>query len=125
MCDARNRIVLNEYFSLDEFEDPSTGQVMLNPTLLEALVRARVILGMPIEITSGYRTAEYNRELGGRADSLHLIGAAVDLRTGEHAYNQALVAALRSDARLFVECALDHVHVHVAGLRASDPPQAR
>ncbi len=36
--------------------------------------------GRPVNITSGFRTAAYNRKIGGVSNSLHLKGLAIDFR---------------------------------------------
>lgn len=53
--------------------------VGLKPKLVEMLDRARGFAGVPFIITSGYRTAEHNAEVGGVDGSSHTEGLAVDL----------------------------------------------
>jgi len=45
----------------------------------------------PIIINSGYRSPQLNRKVGGAANSNHLTGCAVDIRTS--GYEQAIVYA--------------------------------
>lgn len=45
----------------------------------EVLQPLRDALGMPIKITSGYRTPEYNKNCGGVENSQHLLGRAADI----------------------------------------------
>ena len=47
--------------------------------------------GEPIIINSGYRSPQLNRKVGGAANSNHLTGCAVDIRTS--GYEQAIVYA--------------------------------
>ena len=47
--------------------------------------------GVPIIINSGYRSPQLNRKVGGAANSNHLTGCAVDIRTS--GYEQAIVYA--------------------------------
>jgi zinc D-Ala-D-Ala carboxypeptidase len=47
--------------------------------LREELNRVREHFGMPIRITSGFRSQGYNRAIGGARNSLHLEGLAVDI----------------------------------------------
>lgn len=51
----------------------------LNNTLLQ-LEQLRELYGKPIVITSGYRCPELNKAVGGKANSQHLRGEAVDLK---------------------------------------------
>lgn len=46
--------------------------------LLIELQKVRDALGKPIIITSGYRAAEYNQEIGGATKSQHITASAVD-----------------------------------------------
>ncbi len=49
--------------------------------LCQALERIRSEFGgVSIKITSGYRTAEYNRQVGGARTSLHVEGLAADFK---------------------------------------------
>ncbi len=62
-----------EHFTRDEFRRP---ELMYFP-LLQFLDRVRAAYGFPLWITSDFR--DYV-PIGGSADSLHLVGRAVDLR---------------------------------------------
>ena len=51
------------------------------PTLLataQGMETVRMLLGAPILISSGYRSPELNKALGGAANSQHMLGEAVD-----------------------------------------------
>jgi uncharacterized protein YcbK (DUF882 family) len=52
----------------------------LNAGLVQMLDQARDIAGIPFIITSGYRTAEHNAEVGGVDGSSHIKGLAADIR---------------------------------------------
>ena len=43
------------------------------------LDKARETLGMPIKVTSGFRSVELNKKVGGAANSQHTKGEAADL----------------------------------------------
>ena len=47
--------------------------------LLDMLEDARESAGIPFQITSSYRNAEYNSKIGGSHNSAHLRGKAVDI----------------------------------------------
>jgi len=51
----------------------------LKPELVDKLDKARGIAGIPFKINSGFRTPEHNKRIGGKPDSSHLKGLAVDL----------------------------------------------
>ena len=70
-----------KYFDVSEFASPDeigSGSKM-NKTFLEKLDYARHNAGVPFVITSGYRTEERNKLVGGRVGSSHLIGLAADI----------------------------------------------
>jgi len=78
---------VTEHFSLDEFtkgmpEEDVPAIVLENIELLcmDILEPARIALGVPIRVTSGYRPPEHNAEVGGVQHSDHQRGAAADLQ---------------------------------------------
>lgn len=79
MARRRNDIAIAPNFRLYEFESPDTGQVLIDPMLLDALQQIRVDFQGPITVSSGYRTLTRNTDVGGVADSRHLFGDAADL----------------------------------------------
>ena len=46
--------------------------------LIEGLQALRDAVG-PLAVLSGFRCVEHNRAVGGRADSMHLLGVAADV----------------------------------------------
>ena len=75
---------LSPHFKLEEFLSPDSRFVP--PDVLENLKRlcarleeVRKHLGdKPLIITSGYRTPEHNKKVGGASRSFHLYGMAAD-----------------------------------------------
>jgi uncharacterized protein YcbK (DUF882 family) len=64
---------------LSEFQCKSTGEVKLEEALVEKLQKLRDMIGKPIIIHSGYRTPEYNAQVGGAKESQHMEGKAADI----------------------------------------------
>lgn len=58
----------------------------------------RTLHGMPMYVTSGYRSEEINRRVGGVATSQHLKGEAVDLYT---LYIERLLLTLKDSNLVF------------------------
>lgn len=95
---------LSEHFSMEEMTRSQTAKEQhIDNTPSEAAIRnlkilctqvlepARVKLGRPIIITSGYRCAKLNAAVGGVPKSYHTKGMAADIRIDNirDAYNLA------------------------------------
>lgn len=76
---------LTENFSLDEFKSKDgsafPAEVVQNLGVLAKQLQAlRDHLKKPITITSGYRSKEHNKKIGGALDSFHVRGMAADIQ---------------------------------------------
>lgn len=76
---------LTANFTKAEFDSkdgaPMPLQVLQNvKKLAENLQKIRDRIGMPITITSGYRSPRHNRNVGGKIRSMHLTGNAADIK---------------------------------------------
>jgi len=67
------------HFKLVEFACPLTKAIVVSAELLEKLDELRERIGRPLTISSGYRSPEYNRRVGGAERSQHLLGRAADI----------------------------------------------
>jgi uncharacterized protein YcbK (DUF882 family) len=74
-----NKIRLNQFFNLKEFECPCCHKVMLSEILLEKLFSLRYLITRPILINSGYRCENYNKKVNGSSGSYHMKGLASDV----------------------------------------------
>ena len=72
-----NDIQLTEKFWLSEFA--CDDQVDIDMRLVKELQKLRDFIGKPINITSGYRTPERNKRIGGSSKSKHMEGIAADI----------------------------------------------
>ena len=81
---------LSEHFTLGEmtvsnhkevYNIPSHEAIANLANLSKWLEVLRERVGTPIIINSGYRSPQLNRKIGGAANSNHLTGCAVDIRT--------------------------------------------
>ena len=83
---------LTEHFSLEELtasdtaarlgidNTPSAEILATLKATAQRMEHVRLILGHPIEVTSGYRCAAVNRAIGSKDTSAHVLGHAVDFR---------------------------------------------
>lgn len=97
---------LTPNFSLEELTASITAQQHgldnrppqeLVPRLVlvaEMLERIRAVLQVPMSVTSGYRSAEVNRAVGGVADSDHCKGHAADFVAPAYGTPTAIAARL-------------------------------
>lgn len=72
---------LSPHFTAQETACKHCGQVGVRRELLEALEALRTSLGRPVSLVSVYRCPAHNKAVGGAQDSMHVLGAAADLRT--------------------------------------------
>lgn len=104
-------IQISRNFKLSEFiysetalekgiDNIPTEEVIENITLLvtNLLQPLRSLFGKPLILSSGYRSQELNRAVGGVYNSQHLIGQAADIRTTNP---QELLALLKSSHLMF------------------------
>lgn len=87
-----------KYFKIEEFDSADlkgSGKNMKESTL-EMLDAARGYAGVAFVITSGYRTKEHNRKVGGVDSSAHTRGYAVDIRCTESRKRFLILRALLS-----------------------------
>lgn len=68
-------------FKVIEFKSRDYPMVVLSTELINKLQILRDKVGGPINVNSGFRSAEHNRSVGGSLNSAHLIGAGADIWT--------------------------------------------
>jgi len=83
--------MLSEHFSLDEMtvtqegdragldNTPGEAEIANLQRLCRVLEGVRTLLGVPIIVTSGYRSPEVNKLVGGAPTSAHMKGLAADI----------------------------------------------
>ena len=69
-----------KYFKVREFAcADGTDRVLIAPGLADILHEIRQHFHAPVNITSGYRTENHNKKVGGARKSTHLDGRAADI----------------------------------------------
>lgn len=84
------------YFKLEEFDSPDmvgSGSIMQESTLL-MLEEARYFADMPFVINSAVRTEAHNAKVGGKPNSAHTRGYAVDIKVRNGLERMKVVNAL-------------------------------
>lgn len=74
------------------------------------LQNLRNLIGMPIVVTSGYRSEAVNKAVGGAKNSAHLRGGAADIRCAD---NEKLLKVIKE------ECLYDELGVYYKGGKIS------
>lgn len=69
---------ISRNFKLCEFASPDTGEAKMDMQVKINLQKVRDHFGKKVVVISGYRTPTHNRNIGGKPNSLHLKGMAVD-----------------------------------------------
>lgn len=85
----------------------------LDKRLVSMLDIARGMAQIPFVITSGFRTPEENKEIGGAPDSAHLKGLAVDLRCWNSTERFLIVKSLLKTGFKRIEVCQDHIHADI------------
>ena len=71
---------LSANFKVREFAcNDGSDPIFVAPELVTILEKVRIHFGKPVFVNSGYRTATYNKKVGGAAYSQHLYGTAADI----------------------------------------------
>lgn len=78
---------LREFDSRDEVGSGSN----MDKDFLLTLSSIRKELNRPMIVNSGYRTKAHNKRVGGRPDSAHTKGLAVDIRVLDNAFRYNLI----------------------------------
>lgn len=117
-----------KYFSIEELirsakakelgiDNTPTEDVIANLTMLieNVLDKARIGIGAPIIVNSGYRCEELNKAVGGEKNSQHKKGEAADITTGTSYGNMCLFNFIKDN--LEFDQLIDEKHyqwVHVS-----------
>jgi uncharacterized protein YcbK (DUF882 family) len=108
---------LSPHFKLQEFNQKqsplSLEKIKVSPMLIQKLELLRSAIGdKPITITSGYRTPEYNKKVGGVTNSQHIRGNAADIMV-KGMSSQELKKYAEKVGFSFIQTYKDKPHLHV------------
>jgi len=104
-----------KYFNYYEFDSPDvqgSGQLM-DKQILEMLDLVREKFAKPIHINSGYRTSAHNTKVGGKQNSSHLKGLAVDIACNNSRDRHELLWCLQDVGFNRIGIAKTFIHVDI------------
>jgi len=103
------------YFKQKEFRCKCCEGNQISQDLIDKLNVARYLAKTPFIINSGYRCKDHNKNVGGKSDSSHLKGLAVDIRAIGGVKQLTIVKALLQAgftrigvAKEFIHCDIDN-----------------
>ena len=116
MAILKNRRIFLRWFKYEEFNSPDDplSYKKMEEELLKRLDFARELANTPFKITSGYRTKEHNRKVGGVPNSSHCKGLAADIYCDSNRNRWKIVDSLIKArftrigiAKNFIHCDID------------------
>lgn len=117
---------ISEHFTLEELvfsqtavrkginNEPSEAVKRNLEILAKGLERVRATLLSPIHISSGYRSIELNKSVGGSTKSAHMDGYAADFTAPAFGNPQAIVRALKRAMIQCDQCIMEGTWVHIS-----------
>ncbi len=85
----------SEHFKPEELWSPDIKKAYVVPEFIDMLEELRNEVGFPLIVSSGYRTPEYNKKIGGSPQSYHTKGMAVDLAVAYREAYDVIEAAMK------------------------------
>ena len=112
-----------ERFGLDNTPPPPTLRSL--ERLAQALERARASLGgVPLHVSSGYRSPAVNKAVGGSLKSAHLRGLAADFTAPAYGDPRAVALRLAADRDvLFDQLIFEGTWVHIGLVGVGEMPR--
>lgn len=112
------RAQITPNFHASEFACKGTGKIKVSRELVNRLQALRDYLGVPISVTSGYRSREHNASIPGAApNSRHISGEAADIVAQGVSMQQLAAAAKKFFGDGGIGTYGGHVHVDVGPQR--------
>ena len=103
------QLTYSETAERDGIDNSASPDVVDNlRRLAEGLEAVQALLGAPLEISSGYRSPELNRVVGGSPTSQHSLGLAADFVCSAFGTPMEIAAAIQASDIEFDQCILEY-----------------
>lgn len=99
------------HFVLSEFDCPCCGENKMRINFVLSLDEARLKAEVPFVVNSGYRCPEWNRKVGGRITSSHLVGCAADISCEDSGTRFLILSSLMDIGFNRIGIGKDFIHV--------------
>ena len=102
-----------KYFKLSEFDSPDmvgSGKAM-DKEFLSKLDQARSLADTSFRITSGFRTLEHNKKVGGVENSSHTKGHAADIACTDSVKRHKIITSLLKAGFTRIGIAKTFIHI--------------
>jgi len=99
-----------KHFKPEEFACKCCGKIKVDSWFGTKLDRAREIAGVAFVITSGYRCPTYNISVGGKKNSAHVHGKAVDILASNSTHRFFIMEGLMKAGFNRIGIGADFIH---------------
>ena len=105
----------NEFFNSKEFDSPDVqfSGNNIDIRVIEMLYVIRLYLESPINISSGVRTINHNKKIGGVNNSSHVLNNAIDIIIIDNDYRYRLLKILFELGITRIGIYKTHIHIDV------------
>jgi len=107
--------IKSKYFQAKELACPCCGKVEMKQELIDRLDEIRELYGKPIRITSGFRCEKHNSEVGGKPNSAHVTGEAVDIACSSSEDRFVLIRLALASGFFRIGIANGFIHIDISG----------
>src|ERR1039457_3632447 len=110
------QLIYSETAERERIDNTPGPDIIENLRLLaKGLEQVRILIGFPLDISSGYHCPELNRCVGGAKTSQHTQGQAADFTCVEFGPPVEIIKAIRNSDIDFDQCILEYARwVHIS-----------